>query len=131
MHNVCRDKLFLETQISLTKDVCASACKVIIQIYNQAFWGLSKNNTFSIDLKFLPFQFHSCLPFLHTEIFMVQDASVDFAETWKFLHRRMEDANTFGKASKEVHTHTHSTSHKSCRINSRCFHPIELLPLSI
>jgi ubiquinone biosynthesis protein COQ9 len=36
-----------------------------------------------------------------TEVFMVQDTSVDFQETWKFLHRRMEDANTFGKASKE------------------------------
>jgi ubiquinone biosynthesis protein COQ9 len=36
-----------------------------------------------------------------TEVFMVQDSSVDFKETWKFLHRRMEDADTFGKASKE------------------------------
>ena len=34
----------------------------------------------------------------------VQDTSADFQETWKFLHRRMEDANTFGKASMEVHT---------------------------
>jgi ubiquinone biosynthesis protein COQ9 len=36
-----------------------------------------------------------------TELFLVQDTSADFQETWKFLHRRMEDANTFGKASKE------------------------------
>ena len=41
-------------------------------------------------------------PPLSTEVFLVQDTSPDFQETWSFLQRRMKDANNFSKASKEV-----------------------------
>lgn len=43
-------------------------------------------------------------PLIFTELFLVQDTSVDFQETWQFLQRRMEDAKSFGNLSKEVYT---------------------------
>lgn len=35
-----------------------------------------------------------------TEVFMVQDKSQDYEETWQFLDRRMEDINNFGKLAR-------------------------------
>ena len=37
-----------------------------------------------------------------TEIFMLQDKSEDFQDTWAFLDRRVEDFGTLGKALRNV-----------------------------
>lgn len=38
----------------------------------------------------------------HAELFMVQDNSVDFHETWQFLRRRLEDIATLSMGSRKV-----------------------------
>lgn len=37
-----------------------------------------------------------------TEVYMVQDKSEDFCDTWHFLDRRIEDLTSFGKAARNV-----------------------------
>ncbi|KAI8816795.1 COQ9-domain-containing protein [Fimicolochytrium jonesii] len=37
-----------------------------------------------------------------TEVYMTQDKSPDFQETWKFLDRRLQDVATFGRTTAEV-----------------------------
>lgn len=39
-----------------------------------------------------------------TEVYMVQDKSEDFMNTWNFLDRRMEDLGNVGKLARSVRT---------------------------
>ena len=48
------------------------------------------------------FLFPSLPPLPSTELYLVQDSSVDFQDTWDFLRRRMEDATNFAKSSQQV-----------------------------
>ena len=36
--------------------------------------------------------------YVMTELHMVQDKSEDFADTWEFMDRRLDEVATFGKA---------------------------------
>ena len=54
-----------------------------------------------------------------TEIFMVQDKSEDFQETWEFLDRRVQDLSKVGKAMRNVssiHILTHFSQETAKRV---------------
>ena len=39
-----------------------------------------------------------------TEVFMVQDQSIDYEQTWQFLDRRMHNLGKFGKFTRGVNS---------------------------
>jgi ubiquinone biosynthesis protein COQ9 len=54
---------------------------------------------------FQPYYFYFFLiRFLNIELYMTQDASPDFAGTFQFLNRRLQDSATFGSLINEINT---------------------------
>jgi len=37
-----------------------------------------------------------------TELYMVQDKSADYEETWRFMQRRFDDMKTIGQSTKQM-----------------------------
>ena len=93
-HSILRDRMSIllgwpETQCSLWMCLIITSRKFYGVLFSDQFNWYTKRVSLAAVYK-------------STELFMLQDRSHDFEDTWTFLDRRLQNLGTFGKANRQV-----------------------------
>ncbi|TGZ82741.1 ubiquinone biosynthesis protein COQ9 [Ascodesmis nigricans] len=84
--------------MSLLENIPASVTE--LAELSDEIWALAGDT--SVDTSWYTKRASLGAVYASTELFMTQDRSADFAETWKFLDRRLEDVQSLGKATANI-----------------------------